>query len=103
MCVALISGKKQQIFLHSEDDQLHTFVNKSMKEFHNKEDLQTFFLKCEEIEEHTPKSFEILSKKVGFCERSCKFITIVVFTYEDYERMMKLEEMLIDFIMPVYR
>lgn len=26
-----------------------------------------------------------------------------VYTYEDYERMMRLEDMLIDFLMPVYR
>jgi hypothetical protein len=36
MCVALIALKKDQIFIHSEDDQLHNFVNKSLKRFNNK-------------------------------------------------------------------
>jgi hypothetical protein len=71
MCIALISLKKEQIFLHSEDDQLHTFVNKSLKDFKKKEDLLVFFEKSEEIYGKTPKSFEILSKKLGFCDRSC--------------------------------
>jgi hypothetical protein len=31
------------------------------------------------------------------------FIVYIVYTFEDYERMMRLEEMLIDFLMPVYR
>jgi hypothetical protein len=57
MCVALIASRKHQIFMHSEDDQLHTFVNKSIKDFKTKEDLEAFFEKCVQIEEHTPKSF----------------------------------------------
>lgn len=72
MCVALIALRKEQIFLHSEDDQLHNFVNKSLKSFKTKEDLLLFFEKSEQVEKTTPKSFEMLSKKLGFCERSCR-------------------------------
>lgn len=43
MCVALISLRKEQIFLHSEDDQLHNFVNKSLKDFSTQEQLNAFF------------------------------------------------------------
>ena len=72
MSLALIALKKDQI-LHADDDLLHNFVNKSLKTFANKEDLQLFFEKSEQIEKATPKSFEILSKKLGFCERSCTY------------------------------
>jgi hypothetical protein len=71
MCVALISLRRDEIFLHSEDDQLHNYVNKSLKDFSSKEQLTIFFQKSEQIERTTPKSFEILSKKLGFCDRSC--------------------------------
>jgi hypothetical protein len=72
MCVALIALQKEQI-LHADDDLLHNFVNKSLKTFTTKQDLQLFFDKTEQIEKATPKSFEILSKKLGFCERSCTY------------------------------
>lgn len=71
MCIALIALQKEQIFLHSQDDQLHNFVNKSLKNFASKQDLALFFQKSEQVEKATPKSFEILSRKLGFCERSC--------------------------------
>lgn len=50
---------------------LHIFVNKDLKNFKERKDLEVWFRKCQEIETKTPKSFELLSKKLGFCEKSC--------------------------------
>lgn len=48
MCIALISLKKEQIIATSEDDQLHSYVNKNLKTFKTV-DLELFFEKSEEI------------------------------------------------------
>lgn len=49
MAVALISIKKKEIFRYSEDDQIHTYVNKNLKTIRDLDDLQLWFHKAEEI------------------------------------------------------
>lgn len=72
MAVALISIKKKDIFLHAEDDQLHTYVNKNLKTIRDTDDLEVWFHRAEEIEAATPKSLISLTKKLGYSDRSCK-------------------------------
>ena len=47
MAIALISMKKKEIIIHSEEDKLHTFLNKNLKSFKTQEELQDWFLKSE--------------------------------------------------------
>jgi len=47
MAVALISIKKREIIINSESDQLHTYVNKHLKNIKNTEDLDQWFVKAE--------------------------------------------------------
>ena len=39
LAVAMISIKKQEIIIHAEKDQLHTYANKQLKNFRDKSDL----------------------------------------------------------------
>lgn len=44
----------------------------------------------------------MLTKKIGFSEKSRTIATSVVLTQEDFSSMMKLEEYLTEMLMPIY-
>jgi hypothetical protein len=73
LAVALISTKKKELATAAEKDQLHTYANKQLKNLRDKDDLHYWFNRAEEIEAATPKSFGVLSRKLGFCDRECNY------------------------------
>ena len=74
MAIVFIALKKEQLKVHAEKDQLHSYANKQLKTFRDQDELEEWFYKSEEVQKNTPLSFGILSKKVGFCQRQCKYL-----------------------------
>ena len=57
------------------------YVNKHLKTLKDKDDLEMWFHRAEEIEAETPKSFVLLTKKIGFCDRSCILFKLFSFYF----------------------
>ena len=49
MAIAFIALKKEQLKVHAEKDQLHSYANKQLKTFRDQDELEEWFYKSEEV------------------------------------------------------
>lgn len=70
MAVSLIISRKEDIVKAEQEDVLHKFLNKQLKSIETPEQLKRWIALSEEVERLTPESFEVLTKRIGFSEKS---------------------------------
>ena len=76
MAVGLIISRREAILQAETDDCLHKFLNKQLKAIDTPEELEQWIKQSEELQKNTPESFEMLTKRIGFSEKSSKLNSI---------------------------